>query len=73
MPADYGGGSDDEGEARDSWGGSPDDEGEGGLVSVPRKVGNTSIAYASTSKQVRRAMAPHFPSGPLWSRRGANS
>lgn len=52
--ADYGGASDDELDGRDAWGAvqAADEGADGHLISVPRKVANTSIAYARASKQV---------------------
>lgn len=51
---DYGGASDDELDGRDAWGAvqAADQGADGDLISVPRKVANTSIAYARASKQV---------------------
>jgi hypothetical protein len=55
--AGYGGASDDEGGARDAWGAmqAADEAEDGCLLSAPRKVPNTGIAYARSSKQVRNA------------------
>jgi hypothetical protein len=55
--AGYGGASDDEGGARDAWGAmqAADEAEDGSLLSAPRKVPNTGIAYARSSKQVGNA------------------
>lgn len=52
--AGYGGASDDEGGARDAWGAvqAADEDEDGSLLSAPRKVPNTGISYARSSKQV---------------------
>ena len=52
--AGYGGASDDEDGSRDAWGATQaaDEAEDGSLLSAPRKVPNTGIAYARSSKQV---------------------